>query len=167
VAGEPAHDGDRHRDAGGGRHPIVRGERHHVRAVAHHRLGHVVLPVGIRGERHRGVEREVRRHLPAAHVLGVPRQERLQPQERVAEEPADEAEQQQRERVRGPRHVLVRIDAEHAIEQPFHGHEHRGEERAIAGEDARHVDAHRLRQQQDQPEEQGQLQDTVAGHGGA
>jgi len=86
-------------------------------------------------------------------VPGIERQDRLQPQEHIAEQSAGDAEQQQRERVGRPRHVLVLAHAEDPVEQPLDRAQWGRQPRALAGEDTGHVGAHGLRQDQDQAEE--------------
>ena len=58
----------------------------HVGEVADGRLRRVALPVGVGGEGGRRVERQVGRHVLAAEVLRVERQDALQPQQRVGEQ---------------------------------------------------------------------------------
>ena len=58
---EAADQRDGKRDAGGGRDEVVHREPGHLREIAHRRLGHVGLPVGVGDEADRGVEGEVGR----------------------------------------------------------------------------------------------------------
>ena len=102
---DAADEGDRHRDAGGRRHEVVVREPGHLREIAHRRFAAVRLPVGVRRERHRRVEGQIRRD--AAEALRVEGQHRLQPLHRVEHQQRHDAEQQQRRRVLGPAHPRV------------------------------------------------------------
>ena len=74
TAGEAA--GQRHGDgdADRSRHEVLHGQPGHLHQVTHHRLGDIVLPVGVRDER--GGRVESQRRLHAGQAVG-PRQCRL------------------------------------------------------------------------------------------
>ena len=81
LRAKPADQRDRHHDAGGGRKEVLHRQPGHLGEIAHRRFAGVALPVGIGDERHRGVERRIRRD--RAHVRGLTRQPRLQALQRI------------------------------------------------------------------------------------
>ncbi len=64
APGEAPHHGDGHRDADGGAHELLEGQRADLGEVRHGRLAAVVLPVGVGHERGGRVEAESRGHRP-------------------------------------------------------------------------------------------------------
>ena len=100
---------DRHGHARRGRDEVVEGELGHLGEVRHRRLAHVRLPVGIRRERGRRLERLAVHH--GRQVLRIERQQVLQPQHDVGQQHGRGAEDQHRRRVLGPVLVLLGIDA--------------------------------------------------------
>ncbi len=82
-------DRDDHADSRG--HELLHGKAGHLGQIAHGGLAGVVLPVGVRDERRRGVPGSVRRHV--GHALAV-EQVVLQPLEAVQEQHADRGERQ-------------------------------------------------------------------------
>ena len=113
-AAEAAHHRDRDRHADRGRGEVLHGQPDHLREVAHRQLGRVRLPVRVGHERDRRVEGEVGAH--AVQAGGVERQRALHPLERVQRERRDEREREHGARVLSPGHVVLGIDAQHAVD---------------------------------------------------
>ena len=150
CARDAADDGDRQHDADGRGDEVVERQAEHLGEVRHRRLAAVGLPVRVRGEGHRRVPGETgsdRRHL-----VGIQRQEMLQPLDGVREEERDGVEHQHGDRVGGPALLLRLVDAAKAIDRALDG------VRLLAGKEARHVDAERLRDGQDEREVDEDLQ---------
>ena len=101
---------DRRRDE------VLHGESGHLDQVAHHDLGYVVLPVGVRDERRRRVERERRLHssLPVRQRQGG--LQSLQPEQ---DQDADGRERQHRAGVHGPVLLGVTIHPEEPVRAPL------------------------------------------------
>ena len=140
-----------------GRDEVLARERQHLREVAHRRLRHVDLPVGVGGEARGGVE-----GVPGVHardVRGVQGQVALQAQDRVDEEEDDEVEDDQGEDVADHAHLALLVDPAEAVDQALDRPQDRVEERALALVDVRHVRAQRLREQREQHEEDDDLKD--------
>ena len=100
----------------------------------------------------------------AGEVLRIERQAVLEALDDVGEQQRDGAEEQHRDGVLGPAHLLVGVDAGEAIEEALAGDEDGIEQGRAALEDARHVAAHGLREEQDEREEEGNLQPAVERH---
>ena len=82
------------------------------------------LPVRVGGERCRGVKGGRRGY--AGQVLRVPREQGLGPFDDVGRwQKEDEAEDQQRDGVLLPSHLLIGVDAAGAVEQTLDGPKHR------------------------------------------
>ena len=162
APGEAADQRDRQRDAGRGRDEVVHGEPRHLDEVAHRRLGHVGLPVGVGVEAHRRVEGEP--FLDRRLAGRVERQHRLEAHQRVEAGEADQAEQQHRHGIGHPILVALLVDAAQLVEDALERAQYRREEGALAREDAGHVAAERLHEQGDHHAEQRDLKPTVEGH---
>ncbi len=91
AARESAHQGDRDGDADRGRHEVLHGEPGELHGVAHRELGRVRLPVRVRDERGRGVERQPLGHGGEAERV---REHRLGALQDVDEEHADDRERE-------------------------------------------------------------------------
>ena len=124
AAGQAADQGDRDREPDRGRHEVLHREPGHLGEVAHRRLGGVALPVRVRDEADRGVERE--RLTDPGRVGRVQRQHGLQPLQPVEEQRADDAEREHRERVDGPPLLPVRVDPADPVDQPLDREEDTG-----------------------------------------
>ncbi len=72
LARNPANQGNGDRDANGCAEKVVIRQTRHLGEITHGGLWRVCLPVGIGGERDRGVERQGRRD--AGQMLRIPRQ---------------------------------------------------------------------------------------------
>ena len=162
-AGDAPDERDGKGDADGGRDEVVEREAGHLREVAHGALAAIGLPVGVRREGHRRVERQVGRE--RAQRLGVsPRLPGLEPQDRVEDDERHQAEEEHRGAVLGPPHLVRLVDAGQAVEQAFDRARQRVEPRAPAIEHTRQVQAERLRQEQHGAEEHRDLSPAVRGH---
>ncbi len=100
----------------------------------------------------------------AREVLRIERQVPLQTLDRVGHEHAEGAERQQRERVRLPILLFPRIDAEQAVEGVLDAAEPAAERRVAPLEDPKHVSADRLRDRQDEREEDENLNPAYERH---
>ncbi len=100
-------------DASGSRDKIVKRQSDHLREVRHGGLTAVALPIGVRRETRRGVERAIR--TDAGKLLRIEGKKILQPQNRVGEQAADQTEQQHCEGVLLPVVLFIRIDTHDAI----------------------------------------------------
>ena len=133
-AGEPAHQRDRHRDAHRGGHEVLHRQPGHLHQVAHRGLARVVLPVGVGGERRRGVPRQRRLHVGQAEAEP---QVRLHPLEQVQEQHRHRGERQHRPGVHAPGLLGVRVDAHQPVDDPL------GPQVPLAGHRPVHVVAER------------------------
>jgi hypothetical protein len=141
----------------------VEGEADHLDEVAQRALAAVVLPVGVGGEAHGGVEGEVRRH--AGLALRVERQDALGALEQVEDEAPDGAERQHRQGVGEPVLLLALIDPGERVAAPLDRPEDGREEGALAGEDAGHEAADRPREGQHDDGEEDDLGPAGDGQG--
>jgi ribosomal protein L16/L10AE len=127
----------------------MEGQRNHIREVGNRLFGDIALPVGIRGERSRGVEGQMRRHHVCAKVLRVERQIALKTQQAITHQERNHAEHQHRSCVLRPLHVVVRIHPQKLVGESFDPTENRMQERALSSEHLRHEEADRLYRQQE------------------
>ena len=117
LARDAAHERHGDRDAHRRRHEVVKRQLRHLREVRHHLLAGVRLPVRVRRERRRRLER-----LPVGYggeVLRIERQQMLEAQHEIREQHARQAEQQHAAGVARPVLILGRIDAAQAIDRPL------------------------------------------------
>jgi hypothetical protein len=151
AAHEPADQRDGHRQAHCGREEVLHGEPGHLHQVAHHRLGHVGLPVRVGDERHRGVERDAGLHRapPEAERQGT-----LQPLQQVEEHDRDSGEAQHTGGVGGPALIGVGVHPNHPVDHPLDA------QVGLCGVDPGHVVAKRLVDRDEDHEEEGNLQQT-------
>lgn len=98
-ADDAADEGHGHGHAHRRGHEVLDREAEHLTQIAHHHLGRIRLPIGVRDERHRGVECHRRRH-PGLAV--GPRQDTLQPLEQIDHDHRDERKGQHRKGVADP-----------------------------------------------------------------
>jgi hypothetical protein len=110
-ARDAAHDRNEDRHADAGRDEVLHGEAGHLRQVGHRGLAAVVLPVRVRHEARRRVERDVRRH--GRQVVGVQEEVSLQPLDSVQDDREQDGEDDHGHPVRLP--VLLCV----AHEQPL------------------------------------------------
>ena len=104
-------------DADGRRHEVLHREAGELGGVAEHRLTRVVLPVGVREERGRGVVGEIRLH--RRHAEGE-HQVILNTQDQIEQQHAGEGEGQQGAQVRRPRLVGLRVDPHDPVQDLLH-----------------------------------------------
>ncbi len=139
------------------------GEGEHLGEIAHGRLWHVGLPVGVGRKGRCGVEGEVRRD--CCEMLRVQRQDMLQAFYCVCNEKRYKAEDQHGDGVFGPAHLVGLVDAGEPVDEAFERAEDEVGEGALALKDAGHVEAERLCAEQDEQEEQADLEPADGGHG--
>ncbi len=151
------------RDADGRGEEVVPGEGEHLGEIAHGGLGDVGLPVGVGGEGGSGVEGEIGGDV--GEVLRVEWERMLDAFDRVGGEQAHEAEEEHDDGVFGPAHLVGLVDAGEAVDELLDGAEDAVGEGALALEDAGHVDAERLRADEDEREEEEDLKPAVRSHG--
>ena len=163
AAGKAPDERNRECDAGRGRNEIMHGEPGHLGQIAHRRLGHVGLPIGIGDEAHRRVEGEIGRD--RVEMLRVERQNRLQALQGVKSEEARKAEGEHGEAIADPTLLLTLVDAAQRIEDALDRTQERRQERAFAVEDAGHIKAERLDQERDDHAIKRDLNETIGGHG--
>ena len=76
-----------------------------------------------------------------------------------------EIEEKQRDGIGRPMLLLPLMRASHGVEAAFDGRKKGRKQRALAGEDPRHIGAERFDEQQQQPAEQKDLKPSKDGHG--
>ncbi len=162
AVGEPPdqRDGDGDADARGDE--VLHRQPGHLAEVAHRGLAAVVLPVRVRHERRDGVEAVVPRN--RVEVLRVPRVQRLRAQDQVEHEPPEQREGDGRPGVLLPVLPAARVRAQQPAPEALGRREHRAQQRALTGEDARHVGAEERRRQHDEAEDDRELEEIHA-HG--
>ncbi len=116
AAREATHQGDGHRDADRGRHEVLHGQAGELHGIAHRDVGRVRLPVRVRHEGGRRVERQAFGNGGEAERV---RQDRLRALEDVHEDHADDREGQHAPQVRRPRLLGAGVDADDAVEAAF------------------------------------------------
>lgn len=116
-------------------------QREHLREVGQHHFAAIALPVGIGREADRSVESEVRRNI--GETLGVQRQPQLQALQRIDREQTRGIEEQHRQRVAAPAHVVGGLGAGEAIQTAFERSEPAHEDRQPALEHPGHVETER------------------------
>ena len=159
---EPADHRDRHHDSRGRREEVVRGQADHLREIAHGGLGRIRLPVRIRCETHRRVERKVRSHVSEA--LRIQRQPLLNTLQQIRDQQRYQAENQQRSGISRPVLLGRFIDAAQTVDPCFEGPQHPVQPRALPLEHLHHEDAHWLGQRQDYQRIQRDLQNAIGCH---
>ena len=164
VPREAANDSDRSGDAHRRGGEVLHRQRSHLHQVAHRRFGRVGLPVRVGEEADRGVVGQVRRNQLAAEALRIERQVALQPLQRVDEQESENAECQHASRVVCPALLRVLPDAAELVDQALQGANQHVEEGALALKHLRHEQAKRLREQQDEAEKHGDLENPIPCH---
>ena len=154
---EAAHQGDCNRDARGRREEVVRSQRDHLREIRHRILAGVRLPVCIGCERNRRVERQIRGHGRGHVGLIVPGQECLEPQDDIGNYQGHDAEEQHRDGISRPGHLLVFLDASDFVDHPLNRAQNGCEPGFFAFEDAVHESPEWLGQRQNHAEKQQDL----------
>ena len=148
--------------AGRGGDEVLDRQAQHLGEVAHRRLAAVPLPVRVAGEADGGVERRVGRH--GAEPLRVERQAALEALEEVYDQQAREVEEEHRERVGLPPHLAVGLDAGKPVDEALEPPEDPVQADRAPLVDARHVDAERLGQGDEDDQVKEELHDPAAGH---
>ena len=111
----------------------------HLREVRQRALAAVVLPIGVGDEADRRVEGEIRRD---RRLLGrIERQARLEAHQRIENEKSADMEKQHADRVGQPPLLAFLVDTCRAVEDQLDRPQNRGQKRALAVEDARHIGA--------------------------
>ena len=152
---DPPDQRDRDHDPDPGREEVLNRQPGHLAEVGHRRLAAVVLPVRVRQERRRGVERDVPRgRVEVLRVEPSPVPQRLRAQDEVQEQPADEREDDQALGVRLPVLAAFGVDAHDPVQQTLGDAEHGIEPRVAARVDGRHVTAERECQRRQRDDEQ-------------
>jgi hypothetical protein len=126
--------GDRHPDAG--RDELLHGKPGHLAEVRHRRLAGVVLPVRVRDEARRCVQRNRPRH--AGEVIGVEEEVTLEAQQPEEEDAEQDGEHEHRAAVLLPVLVDRRVAAEQAEKRAL------DDVALLARVDTRHPDAERI-----------------------
>ena len=144
AAGEAADERDRQHDARRRRQEVLVGQAEHLRQVGERAFAAVVLPVGVGDEADGGVEGERLRH--RAHAGRIERQAALDAEEDVEDQEAGDVEEEHRHRIGQPVLLALLVDPADPVEHGLDRPQDRRQERALAGEDARHVPAERLHQ---------------------
>ena len=154
----PADQGDGHGQADPGRDEVLHRQPGHLGELAHGRLAHVVLPVGVGHERHGGVQGQVGVDGPEA--VGVDRQQPLDALEHVQPDDRGQREHQQRAGVRLPGLLAVGLEAKAAVDQALDRAQHRVKEGPLPAHDPGDEGPQR-RGQRDHGEEQDERLDEV------
>ena len=134
----------------------------HLCEIAHGGLTAIVLPVGIRRERSRGVESQVRSD--ACEFLGIQRQDLLHSFNQIQHQHGNATEQQHGEGVFRPPHFMLFVHQGQAIQQALQPPQHGIEKRLLPVEHPRHEYPHRLGHSQYRGEVDDDLQPTIRCH---
>jgi hypothetical protein len=121
-ARQPPDQRGHHGHAGRGGHELLHRQADHLGEVAERRLAGVALPVGVRHEADRSVQRE--RGLDVGHVGRVERETALDALHEVQQEEPDDAEREHRQRVDVPALLALRVNAARPVDQPLDRREH-------------------------------------------
>ena len=132
AAGEAADERDGDGDTRSRRQEVLHGEADHLDEIAHGRLAAIALPVGVGQEADGGVVGQIGRH--RALTGRVERQHRLEAQQCVQEQEADQLEHQHGDGIADPALLGFRVHAGCGIKAALHRAQHRREEIAFAGE---------------------------------
>ena len=116
ASGEPADERDGYGDAHSRRDEVLDGESGKLHRVPQRELGRVRLPVGVRDERDRGVERETFGHRGQSEGVG---EDGLQTLQQVDEQDADHREDQYAAQVGAPGLSGCRIHADQPVHTAF------------------------------------------------
>ena len=157
LPGNAAHQGGCYGYPHGGGSEVVKRQPHHLGQIGGGGFPAVALPVGVGREAHRRVERQVvaKRTQP----LRVQRQQVLQPQNRVGEKNAHQAERQHGNGVLLPALLLLGVHSQEKIQGSFHRPQHRVQERPpLPVQHLEEINARRAGQHQQKAHEQCQLE---------
>ena len=147
----------RDRDPGRGGNEVVEGQPNHLGEIGHRGFPHVALPVGVRRETGRRVERKV--GTQRSEPLWIQRQQVLQPQDGIGEQAAHKTEQQHGQRVLFPIVLLAGIHAHQAISEPFQWSQHGVKPCPTVGIKHPHeIKPHRLGDHRERRDEENELQ---------
>jgi len=161
-AGEAADERDEDRHARCGRDEVLNCEGEHLREGAHRRFAAVSLPVRVRDEADRRVERRVGRD--GGERRGIQRQDALQPLDRIDGSDADDARRKDGGPVLPPRHLARAVDAAESIDESLDRRERPLEQRRASCVDARHVKTKRLCARKQHGEKNRELEKCVRRH---
>ncbi|OPY89650.1 MAG: hypothetical protein A4E72_01029 [Syntrophus sp. PtaU1.Bin208] len=163
LPGDSPHQGRRHGDSGSRRNEIVEDESHHLGKGGEGRLSAVILPVRVRQETSRRVERQ--RWADGAELLRIEGEKSLQSKDQVGEEHADKGKHQQGHGILFPVLLPRRINPQQPVNQALQGFQQRIQDRPSRRiEDASQVEPHGFGESQKQSEEQRQLDPTISIH---
>ncbi len=160
--GEAADQRDGDGDAGRRGQEVLHGEAGHLHEIGHRAFAAVVLPVGVGHEAGGGVEGEP--GFDGGHAGRIEGQAALQPLQEVKHQETGQVEEQQSRRIGGPVLLLTLAGSRDAIKAPLDRAENRREECAVAAENAIHVAAERLHEQNDDPAIDEDLYPSVESH---
>ena len=118
LAGEAAHQCDRHRHADGGRDEVLHRQPGHLHQMTIGGLTGVGLPVGVGDEADRGVPRQRRGHL-CGRIMQMQRQLALHQLEDEQEQDADRRESQDASGVGAPRLLRAWVNTDQPIDHPL------------------------------------------------
>src|SRR5208337_3038912 len=130
--------------------------------IAHGGLARIVLPVCVGGEGRGGVKSQ--RLSDRTELLRIPRQPLLYALDQIEQQHGGAAEQQHGESVFGPAHLVLFIDAGHAIKQPLDWSNYGVEKSTLTAEHFCHVHAERLGDRQQQSQERDDLYPAIGCH---
>src|SRR5580692_5061014 len=162
-ASNAANKGNAQHDAGRRGGKVVIGQPSHLGEITHRGFTRVFLPIRVRGERRRRIEREMSRCY-RAKLLRIERQKPLNALDQIQEQHRNRAKQQHRSRVLGPAHLVRFVDPSHPVEQALDRTHHRIQKRPLAAEYPRHEHAHGLGHGKDQREKNQNLKPPVCCH---
>jgi hypothetical protein len=158
-----ANERDRDGQAGGGRGEVADGQDQHLAQVAGPGLARVVLPVGVRLEADRRVEREVRGL--RGRAVRVERQHVLQAQDHVADHDGHDGHHQDRDRVALPVLLGRLVDPAGAVDRALNGAQDGAQDGALALHHVVDVGAQDRRDKENQAGEDDQRDEVCGGHG--
>ena len=134
----------------------------HLGEIAHGGLRHVRLPVCIRGEGDRRVERQIGCHV--GKMLRIEWKPVLKALDSISEEHRHEAEEEHRDRILGPLHLVAFIDARELVQGSLYWPKNHIYDGLFPLEDAGHVETDRLCAHQYKREEEENLKPAIGGH---
>src|SRR5215467_10414745 len=160
---DPADKSDRQGYSYGGRYEIVVGKPSHLGEVTHRRFARVGLPIGVRGKRCCRIESKVGR-AHRAEFLRIEGQIALQTLHRIEHDHRHQAEQEHRDGVLGPAHLMVLVDTRDPVEESLNRAQRWVHECLFAVEHTGHEEAQRLGNHEDDCQKKQNLKPTIGGH---
>ncbi len=160
---DSANHGDGQRDAHGGRNKVVIREGGHLRQIRHRRFRHIGLPVRVRRERSRSVERQVGGN--GRQFLRIQRQMILHALDQIRERHGHAAENEHRAGIFFPAHLDRFVHARQPVEQLLERPQHGIEQRLLPVKHARQERAEGLGQRQHHQQKHDDLEPSVVRHG--